>query len=245
MKAAINNLLHKLNLEVHGSSYIKKLRNSDPQKDAFQTQQDHVKNPKTIFDVGANRGWVTKRYAEMYPNAVIHAFEPCQAFSQDFQTANNGNKNIRLVNKALSDKTESTILFVNSSPDTNSLYQPIEIGASSDKSCKNLGQITVLTDTVDHYCKVEGIKEIDILKMDTQGSELAILQGAKTLLENKRITLIYTEAYFQPQYQGQPLLYDIANYLKEYGYFLEEIYEPYYNNRHLLWCDAIFTAKLP
>jgi hypothetical protein len=55
--------------------------------------------------------------------------------------------------------------------------------------------------------------------------------------------LIYAETYLQPQYENSPLLFDIANYLKSMGYFLEDIYDPYYNERFLLWCDTIFIPK--
>jgi FkbM family methyltransferase len=217
--------------------------NSDPAKDAFQTHAKLVKEARMIFDVGANRGEVTSRYASMYPRARIHAFEPFPDFRDEFLSRHGSNKRITWVNKALSDKFGTTDYFINKSTDTNSLLKSVRIGATSDKSCINVGSSQVQTDTIDRYCAKNGIETIDILKLDTQGSELAILKGAEKLLGGKRIALIYTEAYFQPQYENSPLLFDIANYLKEFGYFLEDMYDPYYNERFLLWCDAIFIPR--
>jgi FkbM family methyltransferase len=217
--------------------------NSDPLKDAFQTQLRLIKEARIVFDVGANKGQVTDRYAAMFPGAEIHAFEPFPDFKEEFLSRHGSNNMINWVNKALSERVGTTDYYINKNTDTNSLLKSVLIGAASDKSCRNVSSFQVQTETIDHYCTMHTIDAIDILKLDTQGSELAILKGAKKMLEEKKIALIYAEAFFQPQYENSPLLYDIANYLKEFGYFLEDIYEPYYNERFLLWCDAIFIPK--
>lgn len=243
MKATINKILSPFGIELHGKGYMRKLSTADRSKDAFRSQQSLVKNARVIFDVGANRGNVTAKYAEMYPSATIHAFEPFRDFEQEFLSRHGNNTNISWINKALSDSVSVADYYVNKSADTNSLYKSTQIGASSDKSCTTIGKLKVQTETIDTYCTTQGIDAIDILKLDTQGAELAILKGAQELLMARRIKLIYLEAYLQPQYENSPLLFDIANYLKSRGYFLEDIYEPYYNERFLLWCDTIFIPK--
>jgi FkbM family methyltransferase len=58
----------------------------------------------------------------------------------------------------------------------------------------------------------------DLLKLDTQGTELAILQGAQTSLA--QIGLIEVEVEFIEQYEGQPLFGTIASYMAEQGFEL-------------------------
>ena len=53
--------------------------------------------------------------------------------------------------------------------------------------------VEVSMDTMDNFTKKEGITYIDFLKIDTEGSELAVLQGASKLLENKSIGCIHFE----------------------------------------------------
>tara|TARA_B100001057_G_C22783976_1_gene924811 strand:+ start:904 stop:1596 length:693 start_codon:yes stop_codon:yes gene_type:complete len=58
----------------------------------------------------------------------------------------------------------------------------------------NLGKqfktFEVKTDTLDNYCEQNKIDNIDILKIDTEGSELEILEGAKNMLKKTNIVLI-------------------------------------------------------
>lgn len=48
----------------------------------------------------------------------------------------------------------------------------------------------VQTDTIDNFCKENKIDKIDILKIDTEGSELDILNGGRNILYNTNIIQI-------------------------------------------------------
>ena len=58
---------------------------------------------------------------------------------------------------------------------------------------KDYEKIEVQTQTLDNFCRIKKIKRIDLLKIDTEGTEEKILLGAKKLLSRKKIDLIYTE----------------------------------------------------
>ncbi len=243
-KNFVNKLLGKFGVELHGKGYLKKLGRESGKTNAFEVQQKLTGGKAaTIFDVGANRGDVTRQYRALFPSAAIHAFEPFPDFHNGFREEFGKDPSIRLNPFALSDKRGRVDFYVNQSADTNSLLKPAKIGASSDNmvATRNITQIDTLT--LDEYCSENHIEQIDILKMDTQGSELSILKGAASLLRDKKIGLIYTEAYFKNQYKEQPLFYEIAAWLGKFGYHLEDIYDPYYNDRFLLWCDAIFLPE--
>jgi FkbM family methyltransferase len=241
MKKFINSLLRPFHAEIHGSGYLKKLQKSGGAPDAMEVQGNLLAHEaRVIFDIGANRGHVSQRYADIFPDAFIHAFEPFEEFHTDFRNQNPDGSRYRLNALALSDREGTAEFHLNKSGDTNSLLESIQIGANSDASCITVGTQQVRTMTLSAYCSEADIRGIDILKMDTQGSELSILKGGESLLKDQRIRLIYTEAYFKPQYKEQPLLYDIANYLKQFNYYLEGIYDPFYNEQLMLWCDAIF-----
>jgi FkbM family methyltransferase len=241
MKKFINTLLKPFHAEIHGTGFLKKLQKNAFSSDAFTVQGRMLKNhATTIFDIGANKGLVTRRYAKAFPGASIHAFEPFEEFHAQFRQDNPDTGSIHLNSIALSDKDGEADFYLNESSDTNSLLEPSSIGANSDKACLNKGVRKVNTLRLENYCLQKDIRHIDILKMDTQGSELSILKGGESLLRENAISLIYTEGYFKPQYKDQPLLYDIANYLASFGYYLEDIYDPYYNEKYILWCDAIF-----
>jgi len=58
---------------------------------------------------------------------------------------------------------------------------------------------------------------IDYLKIDVEGAELDILQGAKRLLENNDILFIKTEFVFTPYYERHPVLGYQHVYLDQMG----------------------------
>lgn len=61
---------------------------------------------------------------------------------------------------------------------------------------------------------------IDFLKLDTEGSELSILQGGSNLLKKQNILMIKTEFVFFKYYKDHKIFGDIHKFLDNYGYRL-------------------------
>lgn len=245
MKATINRFLRKFNLELHGTGYLQSLAKGEFKKDTFDTQHELLKNKpvKTIFDVGANRGEVIKKYRALFPQANIYAFEPFQE-SLDILKRNIPNDPLlHLFQVAVAEKAEEKEFFVNASNDTNSLLKPTKTGLRSDEQVENKGVMKVNAITLDEFCAEHKIDSIDLLKMDIQGGEFGALQGCKGLLSEGRIRLIYAETYFIEQYEKQPLFHEISRLLHGYGYYLQDFYNPIYGNKSIAWADVIFLKR--
>lgn len=240
-KAIINKYLRRLGLEVHGVSYLQSLKKNDFKENAFEAQHRIIKkSPKVIFDLGANRGDTAVKYASLFQDALIYAFEPFPETYDKLLVRVKDNDRIIPQRLAISDTKGEAVFYSNVNEDTNSLLKSSEIGLSSDDQVKNIAKITVNTDTLDDFCQQFQIKNIDILKMDIQGAELSALKGAKRLLQEKRISMVYFETYFRKQYEHQPLFYEIAAFLEGYDYHLQDMYSPIYGKGSLIWCDVIF-----
>jgi FkbM family methyltransferase len=243
-KNLINKYLGKFGVELHGKGYLQSLAKGDFKSDAFLVQKERMgRDCKLIFDVGANRGDVTVRYRQDFPEAEIFAFEPFPESLDIFRGKHGEDKKIHAFQLALAGEEGEKILYVNHNVDTNSLLPSQATGLSSDVQVKNISELPVKTTTLDIFCRDKGIGYIDILKMDIQGGEWAALQGASALLKNGKIGLIYSEVYFIEQYKGQPLFHDISKLLHSYGYYLQDIYSPIYGNDNIAWGDAIFTKR--
>ena len=243
-KRVLNKFLRKFGFEVHGLGYLQMLEKSAGSIDAFLRQKEILgQRVKTIFDVGANRGDTILKYHDLYPEATIYAFEP---FPDSLEKLLENTKEITSLHvneQAVSDSNRKSEFYINHNVDTNSLLKSKKIGLNSDKQVSTRGKVEVDVITLDSFCLKNEISEIDILKMDIQGGELLALQGASTLLQQKKIKLIYTEAYIQQQYLDQPVLHDISKFLNKFDYHLQDIYDPIYGNGSLAWCDAIFLPK--
>lgn len=84
------------------------------------------------------------------------------------------------------------------------------------------GTIEMPVETLDALAAREG-RRIDAIKIDTQGSELGILQGAETCLA-ETIFIAEVEVSFLERYEGQPLLRDIESFMAERGFELLDLY---------------------
>ena len=244
MKAIINKYLRIFGIEIHGIGYIHKLRNSDLKKSEWRMQSELLKGKaNVIFDVGANRGNTTLKYSQIFPNSEIHSFEPFPKSYEVFINLHKDNLNVNINKYALSSNIGTSNLNINKSVDTNSFLESKKIGANSDKNCISVGQIPIKTNTIDNYCLKKNIEKIDILKIDVQGFEIEVLKGALDMLKNGSIKLIYIETYFKPQYVDQPLFHDISKFLYNHNFSLQDIYDPYFSNNNIVWCDSIFVNR--
>lgn len=211
--------------------------------DGFTSQKGLVRTPSpVIFDVGAHIGSVAKTYRELFPSATIHCFEPDPGLIPELRKSVGEDPGIHLHELALSDQEGKSLFHVNSAPATNSLLATdSRAGAYFDASLyETKQQVEVHTTTVDAFCQARNLPAVDILKLDVQGAEYAVLEGAKGLLAQGKISLIFTEIIMIPTYQGQRKFHDYLGFFDQFGYDLFDIYYPARNRGQLVYADALF-----
>ena len=117
-------------------------------------------------------------------------------------------------------------LYVTRNPSCSSLLLPNRDLFDSFTECSSFFDIldtqSVKLVTLDDHLPAHKINDIDFLELDTQGSELDILQGAENFL-SQDIIGIRVEVEFQPMYQQQPLFSDIDAYLRNLGFMLFDL----------------------
>lgn len=142
-----------------------------------------------IFDIGANVGNYAKKVLDniSHPHQTIHCFEPsAHTFAVLYQT-HGAKPQFRLNNFGLSDTAGSLKLFKDfEGSGLASLY--------NRKVFENEALVEMIElKTLDDYCKDNAIEQIDFMKMDVEGNELKVLQGAKEMLAAQRIKMIQFE----------------------------------------------------
>ncbi len=199
----------------------------------------------TIFDVGAHVGAVSKKYRELFPLAWIHAFEPSpHAFGRLSASAATDTR-LLCHNVAISNADATGLLHLNASSPTNSLLSP---GQSADRHwgpglLESKGAIRVQTRSLDSFCAGNQIGGVDILKLDVQGVEYRVLEGAAQLLSRQAISVVYTEILIAPTYQNQRKLHEYLELLDSYNYTLLDMYNPVRRKDRLLQVDAMFVNR--
>lgn len=70
---------------------------------------------------------------------------------------------------------------------------------------------TILVDTIDNYCRTTTFRHIDLLKIDTEGYELDVLEGAA----ETSVSAVLFEAGFDRANPGNSFFTDVAEFLAD------------------------------
>jgi FkbM family methyltransferase len=190
-----------------------------------------------VADVGANIGQTVHRLRASLDAPVIHAFEPGPSTFAELERRTAGIPDLFLTNCALGAEAGTLELNQNTHSDMSSF---LEIGADGwgEVQAKTPVEIKPL----DEYCAERSIEYLDVLKSDTQGYDLEVLKGAKTLLAERRIQLVFIELNLNESYEGLPRLDTIIGFLLDHGFHLVSFYNFHYQNDRASWADALFIC---
>lgn len=97
------------------------------------------------------------------------------------------------------------------------------LGDEPAPAAAELEQVSV--DTVDGICDRHHISRIDFLKIDTEGSDMAVLEGAAGLVREQRIVIIQVEASMNSRNSHHVAFGAFQAYFEPRGYRLFAIYE--------------------
>ncbi len=210
--------------------------------DAFESLRSHWPQwrPRVIFDVGANVGQTVARLRPLFPSATIHSFEPVPSTFATLKTKMRGDTNVHCHALALADHAGETWIQLHESSDQNSLVPELvgTTGVSSQKARLEL-------DTAADFCARHGITHIDLLKIDVEGFEMAVLQGAAPLLKTGVIDYIVVEAGLMPGNPRFTPLPELIDRLRPHGFWLIGVYEQYgcRYSQSAEFCNALFALE--
>lgn len=181
--------------------------------------------PKTIFDIGANVGQTVDFYRNIYPNASIYSFEPIPKTYAELERSCNGKQGVKTFNIAFGEKKESMDIQVvkDETSVVNSLSDKFQDNLKSD--AESYETVKIKVETLDDFVNEHGIGKIDLLKIDTEGYEVQVLNGAKNLLASGKVSAIICEAGFMRSNPRNTYFGDINDILEQHGYALFGIYE--------------------
>ena len=177
-------------------------------------------NPKFIVDVGAHLGNFAKGCQDLWPSVDIHMFE-ANPYAEDHLKQIGFPYTISLLTDTVGDSytyymTNEWVLSTG-----NSIYR--ENTLHYDDS--HIIEQNLVSDTLDNILREE-TRNIDLLKLDTQGSEIKILNGAKTLLNRTKYILIECSVY---EYNlGGCLIGDVFSFMNEHNFKLIDIVDIQY-----------------
>lgn len=176
-------------------------------------------HPLTLIDVGASGG-ISPHWLEQSRHLRIIGFEPdARAFEQ---LRSSQDHSTRYLNLGLYSSKREVNFYLTRKQENSSCFEPNQAILGRFRKPERFNVVTKITipcNTLDEALREEGISDIDFIKLDTQGSELAILQGASSVLTHSVLGL-EIEVAFAELYKGQPLFSDVDSFLRPFGFDL-------------------------
>lgn len=226
------------------------LENYSPQKffDALVSSQSPI-----IFDVGAHRGESVRFFKEIYPSATIYSFEPdfenfkvLQDVCQEFNLVNCGAGKCLTINAAVAEKDGEVRFFRQGISHLGGLLPINKRSKDSLGYAETAENMPVLVSAVclDSFCANNAIDKIDILKIDVQGYEIGVLEGAKNVLKNTQCCSVEISLY--DFYDRSSNLKDVEQMMQNAGLALWDIPKISKNPKTLRtdWLELVYVRNI-
>jgi len=146
----------------------------------------------SFIDIGANTGYYSLMAAAVNPVSMIYSFEPAQGplhYLTKNVFINNFQKQISVQPIALSSQSGEVMFYeVKNKKYTYLLHNLGGVGSLNEDSSKMA--YSVKTETLDQFISKNSITHVDLIKIDTEGTEYFILEGAEESITKFRPIII-------------------------------------------------------
>lgn len=212
--------LRKLIMKLSGF-YIYRIKDLPIGTDIWIDINNKIKIPlATVFDIGANVGSFSQELLKTNSDSLIFAFEPVKSTFEKLVNNKWSHSHISFHQLALGNTDEKITINIYDEKDSvlNSL--------NPNAMCKDNGQKEeIVVQRGDNFCAQYNISHINLLKIDTEGFELNVLEGFSKMLNSKSIDLIYIETGFGKDNRRNTYFSEILDVLNKKGYQLFGLYE--------------------
>ena len=194
-----------------------KMRLTDTDRQHFRQLHKLGLNFRHFFDVGASNGCWSTRVSEDFPEARFDLFEPLIDHAPEYQYKMaqilSQHPTFRLHKIALGPECKRAAMYLYSKNPVGSTALPLETKPPS------ADRVEVDMLTIDYVVKEFQIPVPQLIKMDTQGCELGILQGGRETLP--KVDALLLECWLARAYgKPTPLLHEVAEWLRGLDFFL-------------------------
>ena len=233
IKNIINRIINFFGYKLIGNKKIVKHNDFDSLISFILTNVEK-KNKFVFFDVGANTGQSIDRFLNLNDQTLIHSFEPTPELFKIIETkySKRISKRQIFINKFGLGSAVNEMDFYSFKYNKINSFVPIEKNSKFERSRKIAAgknslefekKIKAKVLTLDIYCKENDINNIDLIKIDTQGFEPEVLDGAYEMLSNQKIRIIEIELILGFAYEKKLSFFDLENKLQPHGYKLVSI----------------------
>lgn len=209
----------------------------------FNILKNNNTNIKRALDIGAYRGDFTETIRAVWPSCIVTQIEADERQAKFLQP--------NAIFALLGDKEEENRNFY--TLDENRITTGSSIFLEQTPYYTNDTTRVIKKDMTTLDIIMSQIKEPDtqeevwhkhgLVKLDTQGSELLILSGAKNFLRIERPRFILLECSVMEYNRGAPLINTTIEYMYDIGFKITDIFDVNYDaTGKLMQTDILFEA---
>jgi len=170
--------------------------------------QQFLPEDPIIVEAGAHIGTNTSLMSKQWKKGVIYAFEPSLAVYKKLNKRCQKKKNVKTFQLALGKGEGSTNAQGSLLPPPKKEWAWPFIGFGKS--------ISIKMTTLDAWAKEEGVKKVDFLWLDMQGSELSMLKASPGILKTVRV--IQTEVSKRSFCEGSNSAHEMQSWLEGQGF---------------------------
>jgi FkbM family methyltransferase len=184
-----------------------------------------------VYDIGANKGkYGSTFFRNVFPKSRIYAFEanrihfpyPRGLYDAEFQVC-------------LSNNDHSDVNFFSNNSTGDSVFR------EATDYYAEIKPTNLRTRTLDSICVEKGIPRPDLMKLDVQGSEMLVLEGATNILNDTKFLII--EMSLIEYNIGAPTFDDLILFLTKLGFFPISILEQHKVESVIVQLDLLFEKR--
>ena len=231
---ALGRFLEKIGQRISGLGYIwqnpsyPEVRRNEGARDLYRVLNKPWLRPEsigTVLDVGANEGQFIKVARVLFPGASILAFEPNPRLTRCLESLLSERGNGAVLPIACGRESATMPLHRTKFSPATSLLQPATQRVPDFPSLEAEDTIEVKVERLDQAVRASlSARPPYLLKIDVQGFEWEVLQGATAILPD--ITVILCEVNAVPFYAGQAGFEQIYGFLYQHNFRLVDFGEP-------------------
>ncbi len=178
-----------------------------------------VLRPEVIYDVGANIGIASLRFAALYPDARFYGFEPVPSNHEVCVLNYRNLRRAQVFPWAVGSRTEVTCFEYNDDPRGGHLG-----AVAGMPGLQPRGRMDVQVYSIADLVREQRLEPPSFLKIDVEGAELEVLQGIGDIVQS--IKRIFVETH------GEDLKAQCSKWLGERGFRIQPSSDP-----TALWAD--------
>lgn len=201
---------------------------------------EHHKISK-ILDVGANVGQYAMLTRKLGFKGKILSFEPILSEFNKLSKNSKKDKNWKIYNLAIGSREEKSTINISRNSYSSSMLEILESHTSCSPDSRFIKKEAINVTTIDKlFGDLVNKNDVVFLKIDVQGAEKDVIQGAEESL--KRIKGIQIEMSLEELYKDESLFLEMVMRLKNLGFNLYSLENGFFNasTGKLLQVDGIF-----